>query len=107
MDLPPLPVLGLIWLRWQEERRRHDEFVRSLESDRRLRSESRATRGLRRSRPSPELDDELTCASCGQPLDGDPDDEPTGDAGLPICGECTRDGDFGALLESDELDYDR
>jgi hypothetical protein len=31
-----------------------------------------------------------TCATCGAPLSGDPDDEPAGDAGLPICGECAR-----------------
>jgi hypothetical protein len=43
--------------------------------------------------------DELTlyCATCGAPLDGDPDEDPTGDAGRPICGECERNRDFFAL----------
>jgi hypothetical protein len=31
-----------------------------------------------------------TCAACGAPLGGDPDEEPTGQADLPICGECRR-----------------
>ena len=37
----------------------------------------------------------IFCATCGRELDGDPygdpDDDPTGDAGQPICGECRRD----------------
>ena len=32
----------------------------------------------------------LACATCGQPLGDDPEDEPDGDAGLPIRGECNR-----------------
>jgi len=31
-----------------------------------------------------------TCATCGAPLNGDPDDEPIGDGGQSICGECNR-----------------
>jgi hypothetical protein len=42
-------------------------------------------------------DDE--CATCGLQLDGDPDDEPDGDAGLPICGDCNRNRNFAALEE--------
>lgn len=37
------------------------------------------------------------CATCGARLGGDPDEDPTGDAGLPICGECARARDFEAL----------
>jgi hypothetical protein len=37
------------------------------------------------------LDDDVRCAICGRTLDGDPDDDPNGDAGQPICGECRRD----------------
>ena len=48
-------------------------------------------------------DKTVTCATCGVPLDGDPDEDPTGDAGLPICGECERNRDFLAL---DMLDGD-
>ena len=33
----------------------------------------------------------LRCATCGRVLDGDPDEDPTGDAGRPICGECARE----------------
>jgi hypothetical protein len=43
----------------------------------------------------------LRCATCGRELDGDPDENPTGDAGRPICGECARENDF---LTMDMLD---
>jgi hypothetical protein len=36
----------------------------------------------------------LVCASCGTPLTDDPDQDPTGDAGMPICGNCARERDF-------------
>ncbi|MES2210478.1 MAG: hypothetical protein V4515_09880 [Chloroflexota bacterium] len=37
----------------------------------------------------------LRCATCGTELvDLDPEDEPDGDAGLPICGECNRARNF-------------
>ena len=36
----------------------------------------------------------LRCATCGRALTGDPDENPTGDAGRPICGECARENDF-------------
>jgi hypothetical protein len=39
----------------------------------------------------------LRCATCDAPLDGDPDEDPTGDAGLPICGECRRAAEFDVL----------
>ena len=32
-------------------------------------------------------------------LDGDPDEDPTGDAGRPICGECERSRNFDADLQ--------
>lgn len=38
-----------------------------------------------------------TCATCGRALDGDPDEDLTGDAGQPICGECARERDFFAM----------
>ena len=37
------------------------------------------------------MDDDVRCATCGRALGGDPEDDPTGDAGQPICGECKRD----------------
>ena len=41
------------------------------------------------------MDDEiLICATCGLPLTGDPGEDPTGDAGMPICGNCARERDF-------------
>ena len=40
-----------------------------------------------------------SCATCGSPLDGDPDDEPDGDAGMAICGECNRNRNFAAIEE--------
>ena len=43
------------------------------------------------------------CASCGRPLIDDPEDDPTGDAGLPICGECNRSRNFAAIEELDLL----
>ena len=41
----------------------------------------------------------LLCAACGAILDGDPDEDPTGDAGRPICGECERSRNFDADLQ--------
>jgi hypothetical protein len=47
----------------------------------------------------------IVCATCGRVLDGDPDEDPTGDAGMPICGECARERDFFDLDTADgELD---
>lgn len=47
----------------------------------------------------------VRCATCGRALDGDPDEDPAGDAGQPICGECARERDFFVLDLSDgELD---
>jgi hypothetical protein len=45
----------------------------------------------------------LLCATCGRLLGDDPEDEPDGDAGLPICGECDRARDFDVLLETHAL----
>lgn len=39
------------------------------------------------------------CATCGAELGDDPEDEPTGDADLPICGECNRSRNFDAIEE--------
>ncbi len=36
----------------------------------------------------------LFCATCGTVLTGDPDEDPTGDAGMPICGNGARERDF-------------
>ncbi len=50
-------------------------------------------------------DADAWCATCDRELDGDPDEDPTGDAGLPICGECARERDFFAMDAADgELD---
>lgn len=43
----------------------------------------------------------VLCATCGRALDGDPDQDPTGDAGRPICGECARERDFFVMDLSD------
>jgi hypothetical protein len=47
------------------------------------------------------VDEVLTCATCGMPLDGDPDEHASGDAGLPICGECERANHFVVLDSMD------
>lgn len=45
------------------------------------------------------------CASCDRALDGDPDEDPTGNAGEPRCGECVRNTNFVAMDYADgELD---
>ncbi len=50
-------------------------------------------------------DDAMRCATCGRALDGDVDEDPTGDAGRPICGECERERDLFAMDIADgELD---
>jgi hypothetical protein len=50
----------------------------------------------------------LFCATCGAALSGDPDEDPTGDAGQPICGECERNRNLFAMdMEDGELDDDR
>jgi hypothetical protein len=41
----------------------------------------------------------LACATCDRPLGTDPEDEPAGDTGLPICGECNRERNFVAIEE--------
>jgi hypothetical protein len=47
----------------------------------------------------------FACATCGAILNGDPEDDPTGDAGLPICGECDRSRNFDVdVLLRDEDD---
>lgn len=47
----------------------------------------------------------LFCATCGRALTGDPDEDPTGDAGMPTCGECARERDFFVMDMLDgELD---
>ena len=44
------------------------------------------------------VDQPLKCATCGKELAGlDPEDEPDGDAGLPICGECNRARNFDVI----------
>ena len=51
------------------------------------------------------LDSELRCVTCGRVLNGDPDEDPTGDVGMPICGECYRERDFFLMEAADgELD---
>ncbi len=54
----------------------------------------------------------LRCATCDRGLDGDPDEDPTGDAGRPICGECARERDFFVMdiadgVEDGQLDSDQ
>jgi hypothetical protein len=54
----------------------------------------------------------LFCATCRRPLTGDPDEDPTGDDGMPICGECARERDFFDLHMLDgrldgQVDLDR
>lgn len=45
------------------------------------------------------------CMTCGRALDGDPDEDRTGDAGRPICGGCARERDLFVLDIADgELD---
>ena len=51
-----------------------------------------------------DFDGPLACASCGRPLGNDLEDEPDGDAGLPICGDCNRECNFAAIEEVDLLE---
>jgi hypothetical protein len=54
----------------------------------------RRTGGDRRDAPARGL----ACATCGRILGNDREDEPTGDAGRPICGECNRARNFDVLF---------
>lgn len=68
---------------------------------RRARSGGRAAADIE-GRAAADIDaDVLRCATCGAVLDGDPDEDPTGDAGLPICGECARSRHFVVLDAAD------
>ncbi|MFI5042472.1 MAG: hypothetical protein ACHQNA_11615 [Acidimicrobiales bacterium] len=44
----------------------------------------------------------LRCATCGRELGHDREDEPRGDAGLPICGNCNRARNFDVLFGDGE-----
>ncbi|MBA2382773.1 MAG: hypothetical protein H0V73_11740, partial [Chloroflexi bacterium] len=46
------------------------------------------------------------CASCGTGLIDDPDDDPLGERGLPLCGECNRARNFDADEEAELLGED-
>ncbi len=41
----------------------------------------------------------FVCVACGRPLLGDPEDDPIGESGLPLCGECNRERNFAAIEE--------
>jgi hypothetical protein len=50
--------------------------------------------------PKPQVGPEarlLVCVGCGRPLGGDPEDDPVGESGMPLCGECNRARNFDAL----------
>ena len=51
-------------------------------------------------------DEVVICATCGTALDGlDRDEDPTGDRGRPICGNCDRERNFFDMDSADrELD---
>ena len=42
----------------------------------------------------------LECATCGRLFDGDPEEDPVGESGLPMCGECNRTRNFEIELEA-------
>lgn len=44
----------------------------------------------------------LRCATCGKALGHDREDEPRGDAGKPICGECNRTRNFDVLFGDED-----
>ena len=51
----------------------------------------------------------LLCSRCGRRLDGiDPDEEPVGWDGQPLCGECVREREFidqeVEMQEADDVD---
>jgi hypothetical protein len=49
--------------------------------------------------PGLDGDGTLRCGSCGRILDGDLEDDPLGNGGRPICGECNRARNFDVDLE--------
>jgi hypothetical protein len=47
------------------------------------------------------VDSTLFCARCHSELDGDPDEDPSGDGGRPICGDCAREREARKGFEDD------
>jgi hypothetical protein len=41
----------------------------------------------------------LLCVACGRPLLDDPEDDPFGSSGMPMCGDCNRARNFDAIEE--------
>jgi hypothetical protein len=50
-----------------------------------------------------DLDPPLACTTCGRPLLDDPEDDPIGAAGSPLCGDCNRARNFDAIEELEWL----
>jgi hypothetical protein len=48
----------------------------------------------------------LRCQACGRALGGDPEDDPMGENGQPLCGECNRARNFDVELEELSEDDD-
>ncbi len=47
------------------------------------------------------MDDAIRCATCGRALNGDLDEDASGDGGRPVCGECSRERDFFVIDVAD------
>ena len=54
--------------------------------------------------PDSAIDEPLACSACGRLLLADPDDDPVGRRGLPLCGECNRERNFAAVEELELFD---
>ncbi|MFN8621575.1 MAG: hypothetical protein U0869_12605 [Chloroflexota bacterium] len=58
-----------------------------------------------RHQPVPPWRPDAVCTVCGQPLAGDPDDQPDHPAG-PICGACVRAREFDETLWERDLRHE-
>jgi len=56
--------------------------------------------------PASATDEPSACAHCGRLLLDDLEDDPVGESGPPLCGECNRNRNFAAVEELDLFDDD-
>jgi hypothetical protein len=93
MEIPPF-ILGFLYAYLKRER-----DIQVAERTRDFHEQHRRTWAARRHEREAGSSWASDCLTCGAALGMDPDDDPYGDAGGPICGECDRARNFDVILE--------